>query len=124
MSVGNKQLTHLRALDLNKKTVTGTYAVRTGRVTDSFIVDNPVELDPASAFTLTVSDGYKMGQTLLISFQGGDTTAVTVTVTNHTNGTTRAARSTAMNADDEYILFIWLGATWATVNYGGCSDVS
>jgi len=112
MSVANKQITHLRALDANKKVITGTYTVRTGRVTDNFVIDNPIELDPASTFTLTVPSGYKMGQTLLLTFQGGDTTAVTVDVLLHE--TTDPEKYT-MDADDEYLLLIWTGTEWAEV---------
>jgi len=119
MSVGNKQLTHLRALDLNKKVVNGTYSVRTGRVTDSFVVDNPVEVDGSSAaFTLTVSDGYKIGQTLLISCQtaGND---VTVTVTNHLNGGASEGGSATMDTVDQYLYLMWTGTEWFTVSYDG-----
>lgn len=121
MSVGNKQITHLRALEQNKKEVTADYTIRTGRPTDNFSIDNPIELNPAAATALTIPSGYKMGQILLISYQGGGTTAVTVTVTNHTNAD---AGTTTMNADDEYLYLIWLGTEWDTLNYGGCSDIA
>jgi len=121
MSAANQQLTHLRALDLNKKTVTADFTVRTGRTTDNFVIDNPVNLEPAAATALAVPSGYKMGQELLISYQGSSTTAVTVTVTNHAAAD---AGTTTMNLADEYLNLLWTGTEWATVGYGGCSDIT
>jgi len=116
MSVGNEQITYLRALDLNKKVVNGTYSVRTGRVTDTFVIDNPVEVDGSvGTFTLTVSDGYKIGQTLLISCQTAGNN-VTVTVTHHLNGD---AGTATMDTVDQYLYMIWTGTEWATLSYGG-----
>jgi hypothetical protein len=121
MSVANKQITHLRALDLNKRTITADATIRTGRPTDNFVIDNPVELNPTAATAVTLPSGYKIGQTILISFQGGDTTAVTLTVTNHANGDGGTA---TLNADDEYLFMMWTGTEWVTVSYGGCDDVA
>jgi len=108
MSAGNFQITQLRAFDLNKKVITADATIRTGRTTDNFVIDNPV-------------DRYKMGQMVLISYQGTGTTAVTLTVTHHANGD---AGTATLNAADEYLLLIWTGTEWDTVIYDGCSDVA
>ena len=119
MSVGNKQITHLRALDADKKAVSATYSVRTGRSTDTFIIDNPVEVDGSvGAFTLTVSDGYKMGQKLLISCQTAGNN-VTVTVTHHLNGGANEGGSATMDTVDQYLYLIWTGTEWDTISYSG-----
>jgi len=121
MSVANFQITQLRAFDLNKRTVTADCTIRTGRPADGFVVDNPVDLQPAAATAVTLPSGYKMGQMVLISYQGTGTTAVTLTVTNHANAD---AGTATLNAADEYLLLIWTGTEWDTVSYDGCSDVA
>lgn len=116
MSAGNFQITQLRAFELNKKIITANATIRTGRTTDNFVIDNPVDLQPAAATAVTLPDGYKMGQMVLISYQGTGTTAVTLTVTHHANVD---AGTTTLNAADEYILLVWTGTEWDTVAYHG-----
>ena len=119
MSVTNQQITHLRALATNKKIVSAAYSVKTGRPTDIFIIDNPVEVDGSvGEFTLTVSDGYKIGQELLISCQTAGNN-VTVTVTHHLNGGANEGGSATMDTVDQYLYLIWTGTEWATISYDG-----
>jgi len=115
MSVANEQITHLRALDANKKTVTGTYTIRTGRPADSFAIDNPVDIaDPAANFTLTLPAGYKMGQTqLVVMSSNDDSKTASLSITNHV---TSDPEVLIHNAVDEYTLLIWTGTEWATIS--------
>ena len=81
----NLQYEWLRSLEINKRTVTGTYTVRTGRDSDFFVVDNPVDVaDPAADFTLTVPSGVRMGQQLLVVMSSNDDSKTcSISVTNH-----------------------------------------
>jgi hypothetical protein len=115
MSAANEQITHLRALDLNKKVVTGTYTIRTGRPADNFVIDNPVDIDdPADDFTLTLPAGYKMGQTqLVVMSSNASTKTATLSITNHE---TSDPETLIHNLADEYTYLIWTGTEWATIS--------
>lgn len=114
MSVGNHQFERLQALKLNKKVVTSTYTVRTGRTADGHIIDNPVDVaDAPSNFTLTVPDGEVMGQTLLIVMSSNASTIdCTVNVLHHL---TSDPEDRILDAADETLFMLWTGTEWVPV---------
>ena len=121
MSVGNEQITQLRAFDLNKKAVTTTYTVRTGRPADNFCIDNPIDLNSDTTYTVTVPSGYKMGQTLLIVCTARTALyEANVSVTNHE---TSDPEIFYFDAVDEYLYLLWTGTEWVTVS-NTCSDTT
>lgn len=115
MTATNHQLTKLKALDINRKVVTGTYTIRTGRPTDGFQIDNPVDIDdPAADFTLTLPSGYKMGQTVLVVMSSNASSkTATLSITNHE---TSDPETLLHNAADEYTYLVWTGTEWATIS--------
>lgn len=114
MSVGNEQITQLRALGQDKKAVTTTYTVRTGRPTDDFVVDNPIDLSSETTYTVTIPSGYKMGQTLLITCTVRTALyEANVSVTNHE---TSDPEIFYFDAVDEYLYLLWTGTEWVTVS--------
>jgi len=123
MAATNGQFQHLQELAQGKRVVTGTYTVRTGRVTDKFHVDNPVVVtDPAADFTITVPDGKEIGQQLLLVMSSNTSSkTATISVTHHDGGD---AGTTSLDAADEHILFLWTGTEWTTLDYSCAADVS
>jgi hypothetical protein len=115
MSQANAQFEWLKDLDLHKKVVTATYTVRTGTPTYDGLIDNPVDVDdPAADFTLTVPDGSKMGQMLLIVMSSnGSSKECSASISHHE---TSDPEILYLNAADEYILLVWTGTEWATVS--------
>ena len=114
MSVGNYFFKNIQALKQNKKVVTSTYTVRTGRTADGHIVDNPVDVaDAAASFTLTVPDGEVMGQLLLIVMSSNASTIdCTVNVLHHL---TSDPEDRILDAADETLLMLWSGTEWVPV---------
>jgi hypothetical protein len=113
MSATNEQYQHLQGLKACKKVITGTYTVKTGRVADGFVIDNPVEVnDPTAATTITVPDGYQIGQQLLISSQDPNSQTVTISVTHHV---TSDPETFTVSTADQWLLLIWTGTEWATL---------
>jgi len=115
MSVTNFQITQLRAYDQNRKEINATYTIRTGRPSDDFVVDNPVDIkDPAANFTVTLPSGYKMGQTVLVVMSSNTSSKTgTLSITNHE---TSDPETLLHNAADEYTLLVWTGTEWATIS--------
>jgi len=113
----------IRTLKQRKKTVTGTYTARTGRPTDSFVLDHPIDIaDPAADFTLTIPDGVAMGQELLIVMSSNDDSkTATISFTHHESAD---AGTTSLDAADEAIKVIWTGTEWDTILYSCAADVS
>jgi len=114
MSAANEQITHLRALDLNKKAVSSTFAVRTGRVVDNFVIDNPVDITSGSVYTITVPAGYKMGQKLLLVCTARTASMeAQVSVSAHE---TSDPEIFYFDAVDEYLYLVWTGTEWSTIS--------
>lgn len=115
MSVGNNQYTHLQALKSDKKTVASTYTIRTGRVTDGFAIDNPVDIaDPAASFTLTLPDGYTMGQEVFVVMSSNsESKTCTLSIAHHE---TEDSEELTFDAADEYAFLRWTGTEWITVS--------
>lgn len=115
MSSGNWQYERRRNYDLHKKTVTGTYTVKTGTAAQISGIDNPVDVaDPAADFTLTVGSGAYIGQTLIIVMSSNSSSKTcSISVTNHE---TSDPEVFTMDAADEYLNLIWTGTEWATVS--------
>jgi len=122
MATANHQFEKIQALKLNKKVVTSTYTVRTGRSVDGHIIDNPVDIaDPTAAFTLTVPDGEVMGQELLIVMSSNSSSVeCTVNVLHHL---TADPEDRFLNAADESLLMRWTGTEWVPV-YDTGSDAT
>lgn len=97
-----------------KKTVTGTYTIRTGRPEDDYVFDNPVDIDdPSDNFTLTLPSGYYMGQTILVVMSSNDSSkTATLSITNHE---TSDPETLIHDAADEYSYLMWTGTEWVTV---------
>ena len=114
MSTGNFQFQRIQALKQNKKVATSTYTVKTGRSSDGFVVDNPVDIaDATAAFTLTVPDGEVMGQELLIVMSSNASSVeCTVNVLHHL---TSDSEDRFLNAADESLLMRWTGTEWIPI---------
>lgn len=113
MSVGNFQFQRLEALKLNKKDVTVAYTVKTGRSTDGFVIDNPVDVTIGTAsYTVTVSDGAAMGQEVLLVCSARTSGTVTISVSHAVGGD---PKTYTMDAADEALLLRWTGTEWAPV---------
>jgi hypothetical protein len=108
------QVDRARGYKEYKKTVTGTYTARTGRPSDDWVFDNPIDIDdPSANFTLTIPSGYYMGQTLLVVMSSNDDSKTcTISVTNHE---TSDPEEFTANAVDEYLLIMWTGTEWVTI---------
>lgn len=114
MSVGNYFFKNIQALKQNKRVVTSTYTVRTGRTADGHIVDAVIDVaDAPSNFTLTVPDGEVMGQTLVIVMSSNASTIdCTVNVLHHL---TSDPEDRILDAADETLLMLWSGTEWVPV---------
>ena len=95
-----------KAFDLRTKTVTGTYTVKVGSVSDNFIFDRVINItNPAANFTLTVPDGRYAGQQLSINLTA-NTGSKTVTIADTTGGLESTMATTGM-----YQLSEWTNST-------------
>ena len=122
MANENFQFRQLQGLKAGQKDVTNTYTIRTGRPSDGFVIDNPVVIDGSGgAYTVTLPDGYQVGQMVMVVCETAGNT-VTLAVTNHAN--TDSNPTASLDAAEQYLLLIWTGAEWDTVSYDGCSDVA
>lgn len=115
MSVGNIGFEQRKNLNARKKTVDGTYTIRTGLQSQNWIVDNPVLItDPAANFTLTLGSGYEVGQTCMVVMTSNTSSkTATLSITNHE---TSDPEELIHNAADEYTLLVWTGTEWATIS--------
>ena len=106
MSAGNILYEQARARILNEVNVGDTYSVRTGRPTDSFILDSSVMCTSTAAvgnFTVTVPDGVAIGQRVAIVFEvEGSNETITVTTTTGPDFSLTAAA--------DYVRLEWLGS--------------
>jgi len=103
----------------NQKTLSATsaaYTARVGSTTDRFAYDYPIEVEnPTDNFTITVPDGYYIGQELLITLNG-NTNSKTVTVTT-TTGTDYTLATTGM-----WILMMWTGTVSGWLKVAGTTS--
>jgi hypothetical protein len=115
MSAGNFQYERKRNYELQKKTVTGTYTIKTGQAANNGVIDNPIDIaDPAADFTLTLGSGDYMGQTVLVVMSSNTSSkTATLSITNHE---TSDPETLVHDAADEYTLLVWTGTEWATVS--------
>lgn len=112
MSKANFQFEKLEAYKMDETTVATTHSVKTGRVADTFKIENPIKIvDPADDFTITVSNGVYAGQKLLIYMSS--------------NGNSKTATISATVGDDctldtagDYISYEWIDSTtgWQEVH--------
>lgn len=113
MAQANFQFERKQNYDLRKKTVTADYTIKTGRATDSFVFDNPVDVvDPAANVALTLPDGAYPGQTLLIRLSS-NSESKTITVTASTGSGGDSTMATA----GMYMYLLWVDSTtgWVSV---------
>lgn len=111
-SPGNAQYELGRAYSLNKKAVTTTAELNTGRDEDMFQIDNPVEVtSTTSNYTVTVPNGVFPGQELFIWLKSTTSATVTVSTTTGDNAT--------LDAAGEFALYKWTDSTngWKKVAY-------
>lgn len=109
MAIRNWFALRAQSYKANSKTVTATYTARVGSVANHFAYDNPIiVVNPAADVTVTIPDGYYVGQTLYIVLNG-NTSSKTLTVTC----TTGTDYSTSTSG--QWTLMVWTGAVagWA-----------
>lgn len=123
MATANFQFERIQALKLNKKEVSDTYTVKTGRSVDGFIVDNPIDIvSPTDDFTLTVPDGEVMGQRLVISMTANaDAKECTVAIAKHLDGTPEALYFDGVN---EHVDMLWTGNEWVNTTRSAAQSTS
>jgi hypothetical protein len=104
-SAGNIQFTSLRSANQRERDITATATIRTGRPSDDFVIDNPVNVvSPEDDTTLTIPDGIEVGQRLNILFSA-DANSKTVTVTTTTGD------DGSLTAAGDFVALEWFGST-------------
>lgn len=114
MSSGNWQTERKRNFQLQAKTVTATYTIKTGVSSQHGIIDNPVLFtDLADDITVTLGDGAYVGQEIMIVMTSNtNSKTATVNVLKHE---TSDPEDRIHNAADEYSFMVWTGTEWANV---------
>lgn len=120
MSSSNFQFERKRNYELQKKRVDGDHTIRTGRGTDSLLIDNPVCVyDPEDDIAITLPDGSYIGQEVMVVVESNDDTKDAVlTVT-----TCSSSSEDVCTLEDagEFVEYLWTGTAWDRISYDGCS---
>lgn len=111
-SPANIQYETLRAYILNKKAIAAAYTLKVGSDDDLFQIDNPVNVNVASTYTIIVPNGVESGQEIFF-YVSARTGSEVVTV-----ATTKGDDLT-LDAVGEYACLKWLDSTtgWKKVYY-------
>lgn len=120
MSSSNFQFERKRNYELQKKRVDGDHTIRTGRGTDSLLIDNPVCIyDPEDDIAITLPDGSYIGQEVMVVVESNDDTKDAVLTVSSSS----AAGEDVITLEDvgEYVKLIWNGTDWDILQYEGCS---
>jgi len=115
MSAGNLQYELVRAYDTNEKAVAAATTIRVGRDEDFFQIDNPVNVDIASTYDITVPNGVQANQELFFfvtALTGSEAVSVKPT-------TPATAADLTLNAVGEWAILRWIDSTtgWVKVAY-------
>ena len=114
MSRANFQAERKADYELHEKAVSAAYTVRTGTTAQTGLIDNPVNVDVADDFTLTVGSGQYIGQELVIVCSARtEGKTCSISVTNHEASDPEVL---VMNAVDEYWFGMWTGSEWIDVS--------
>lgn len=113
-SPANKQFSTLRSYDTNTLSVSAAVTLKVGRPADYFQIDNPINVNVADTYSITVLDGIKANQEIFF-FVSARTSAKTVTVAT-TTGT-----DLTLDAVGEWAILRWTDSTTGWVKVAGAT---